>query len=296
MTKLEKKRIEKAQQLKLKRARIAKAKKVLKNKSKKVKKMLSPEESTALSNIQSIVSELLQMSSGGGSPDMMAEEEVAMADDMPMEDEEEYLVEEGADEDEYMEDEEYQEDDNQGKEVKMIVKNLGKILKGLEETPSDAATASDDAEERIDEVQTELSEENLQEVAKAIALLLRGGKQVKKSTPKGSNLERILSKLVEVQKSNQSDMNEMATSFAHVLEGLGISKQLKVTKAEDSKVKQINKAGNEELLNFLQTFVNKSEETKSNTDSSQETTPQSQGNQVRKNLADANVLSALVGR
>ena len=219
--------------------------------SKKVEKMLSPEETTVLSNIASMVNELMQMNQGVPAEEV-TEAEVNSEDTM----------DEATDE----------------KEVKMIVK-------GLETTPSEAATASDDAEDRMDESQTELSEENLQEVAKAINMILKGNK-VKKSQPKeNSQLNDILGKIVEVQKSSQESVNELTTAFGHVLEGLGISKQLEVTKSIEERDDKINKGSNEELLNFLKQ-ITKSEE--------KAEPKMSQGNSVRKNLANADVLKGLL--
>lgn len=242
-------------------------------KKKKVEKMLSPEEMTLVSNIGSLVEEILQMGAGAGAPpaeDMPpepAKEEPVMQQEMPM-------TETGM-----------EEEESEGKEVKMI-------LKGIETTPSESSTASDDAEERIEEPLPEETEDNVMDVEKAVKLILTaiaGQKQVKKSKPKDP-VTQAIEKLVEIQKASQSQMDELSTAFGHVLDGLGVAKQLEIAEASQKQpARKINKSANEELLNALNSIVgNKVEK-------AEEETHKSQGDVVRKNLGDVNNLIGMVG-
>lgn len=269
------------------------AKKIVKRSSRnrRVSKMFSPEEMTALSNISSIINELMQMGGNEGTP-IVEEEEPSdpVAPKLPIKNNQPDSDMSNTDDSE----------DTEEKEVKMIVKNLdtrlSKILKGLETTPSDSATASDDAEERIDEPQTELSEENLNEVAKTIALLLAGKSTVKKSAPKSTALEQILDRLVSVQKSTQEGIDELSEAFGHILKGMGIAKQLEISKSEEDKKgreEQITKTQNEELLKFFQQIRNVTKD--ADNSGVKNVSGKSQTNEVRKNIGTREVLTALVG-
>lgn len=237
----------------------------MKTKQKKVQKMLGQEEATMLSNVQSILSELLSMSETGGAPADPAEVDLAEAD--PTMDE--------------------QDTETEGKEVKMIVK-------GLEETPSDSATASDDAEERMDEPQTDQSTENVNEVVKALISALGG--TVKKSEPKPVDpVTQVLSTMAQVQKANQEQMNDLANVMKNLLEGLGIVEQMKVAKSQEVKTTSSpsNVAQNLEVLKVIKDAlgvkvgpaeVDNSGIRKSNSSI------------ARSNLNDARVLKALLGK
>lgn len=266
------------------------SKKIIKKTSnnRKINKVFSPEEMTALSNISSIINELMQMGGNDNNSSIVEEE---------LEDNSNVVSNPPARNDQTPSD---NTEENEEKEVKMIVKNLDlklqKILKGLETTPSESATASDDAEERMDEPMTDLSEENLNAVAKTIALLLAGKTAVKKSAPKRTALEQILDRIVSVQKSTQEGLDELSVAFGHILKGMGIAEQLEVTKSEsDKQVReaQVSKSQNEEMMKFLKQIVdvsksaNNTEETK--------VSKSSPNSIVRKNLGTREVLTALVG-
>ena len=85
----------------------------------------------------------------------------------------------------------------------------------------------------------------------------------------------------------------MNTAFGHIIEGMGISKQLEITKSSDqeNRDEQINKSGNEELLAFLKT-ITKSGDSKETKDNSVK--KETQGNVVRKNLANVEVLKGML--
>lgn len=232
-------------------------------KSRKIQKMLSPEEMTLVSNIESILTELRQMGSGEGP---IEEPAAVMEEEMPMTEEESM------------------EQETEEKEVKMI-------LKGLETTPSDSATASDDAEERMEEPLTEATEENVNEVEKALRVILGAvsANNVNKSVVKEqSPLIQCLNKIVEVQKANQNQVKDLSEAFGHVLNGLGIAKQMESVQKEVGAPKQINKSQNDELINAIARLIPSQEVKK-------EEQPYSQNNVVRKNLSDRETLIGLIG-
>lgn len=225
---------------------------------KKVNKMLSPEEQTALSNIQSILSELLAMSDNGA-PAEEPEVEMAEGEDMMTPEED------AADE----------------KEVKMIVK-------GMEETSSDAATASDDTEERMSEVQTEQTEENVNEVAKQLVALLQ--QPVKKAAVKKIDpTTQALNQIVQVIKSQNEKQSVLEETLGHILNSMGVMKQLEVAKAEQAKqpiVDQDNSAVLKAIQEALGVPVHKAEH-ESYVSNSQK---------VKKNLGSRDVLAGLLGK
>jgi len=229
----------------------------------KVEKMLSPEEMTLVSNIGSILEQLMQMGQGGGeevAPQAVMESEDSLP---PMDEEKEDGIE-----------------------------DTKKARKGLEETPSDSSTASDDAEERMEEVIPEQTTENVDEVAKAMRILLGyvNKQNVKKSVKKQeSPLTQVLNKMVEVQKSSQNQIDELATAMTHVLEGLGVTKQLEVVQQSHREPKKINKSQNDELIEVFKSITG-------NVGKSEISSEMSQHNAVRKNLANADVLKGLLGR
>jgi len=230
----------------------------------KVNKMLSPEEMTLVSNIESILQQLMQMGSGGGMAEEPATPVVMEAEDMPPKIDE--------DEDKTME--------------------KRRLKKGLEETPSDAATASDDAEERMEEVHTELSAENVSEVEKAFKVLMQAMQKqnVKKSVnAPQSPLTQVLNKLVEVQKANQEQINDVSMAMTHILEGLGVAKQLDVVEEPARNPKSINKSQNDELLEVLKGLTQEKKEESSYINKA------SQSNKVRKTFSDPNILRGLLG-
>ena len=228
---------------------------------KKVNKALSPEEATALSNIQSILSEILAMGEGGGE-EVLAPEEVEMAEAEGMETAEEEAAEE--------------------KEVKMI-------LKGIEETASDSATASDDAVKRMEEVQSEESEKNVNEVAKALILALGAGTVKKSAKRQVDPVIEALGKIVAVQKSSQDQLDELSTAFGHVLEGLGVTKQMEVAKSQVKKDDPIMN-DNQAIINVLKGLINPKEK--------EETSHVYKGNSsvIKKNLGNRDVLKGLLGQ
>lgn len=224
----------------------------------KVEKMLSPEEATMLSNIQSLVGELLNASSGAPAQEPVMET----------------MKEEDKPEFEKPKEEDKKED----------------VEKELETTPSDGPTASDDDKKRIDENQTEITEENVDEVSKALVKLFNIAnpkKEVVKSEL-GQVVDAI-NKMVEVQKGQNNKVNELETAFSHLLEGFGITKQMEIAKSEDITKKPIVTNDNDRVIkaiaNVLENAVGKNTE---------EEVPKSNAQIIRKTLGNPNFLRAAI--
>jgi len=237
---------------------------------KKVTKALGPDEVTALQNVMSSLQEILQMSSGASADQGTAVQGQTVADaavtpPAPVEDPKNPFEQ----------------------------KSCGGTLKqkALETTPSDAPTANDDVEARIDDVLPPETEDNIDEVAKAIAKLL-GGRSVAKSAIKQVDpLTQVLEKIVTVQKSQAETTNEMMAAFSNLLDGMGITEQMNVAKSAIAKKSEpIMTQDNEAVVNVLKGLLGLAD-TKVEKESSN---PGDNYNKVRKAFADKNILSALI--
>lgn len=238
----------------------------------KVQKMLGTEEQTMLSNIQSIIGELITMGNGEMSGmDYKEDGKVALAEGEMEETPEEKATEE--------------------KEVKMIIKALRK-MKGLETTNSGSSTASDDAEERLSETQTEQTEENVSEVAKTLLANALG--LVQKSSP-AKNVDPMLqavNQVVQVQKNQQEQFGELSGVVKNLLEGMGIVDQMKVAKgAGKTPSTPTNDPQNQEVLKMIQKALGLDKLVKE-----EDTVRKSNSSIARGNLGEARVLAGLLGR
>jgi len=158
------------------------------------------------------------------------------------------------------------------------------VNKALEDTDSEGETANSDAEERVED-NTDLSEENVNEVAKAFVNILR--KQfVKKSKPTANQqLVKVLKGIVEKQ-------NILETAVVKVLKGLDIEKEIAKSYQND-RPQQIRKGLNDvsdvtRAFEYIAKSMGKSEVVDSNKGSNIES--------VRKSLSNKDLLSALVVR
>ena len=228
---------------------------------KKIKKALAPEELTALSNMQSILQELISMNQGGSEEMDMGTEEVERAEG------EEVMTPE--------------EESTEGKEVKMIIK-------GIEETPSDSSTASDDAEARMSEVQTEQTEENVTEVAKALLKALNVG-SVKKSIKPVDPMTQALGQIVQVVKAQQEKQDVLSQTLSHILNGMGVTKQLEVAKSEQAKKSPVIDSDNGAMLKEIRKALNLDQVDR-------QEVHKSNSQVVKKNLGSREVLAGLLGK
>lgn len=230
------------------------------------------EEKTILYNIVSLAQQLLQAENAEGTKEenvqtgeeLEPKENVQMADD-GKEDKDEK-----------------DEDKEEGKEVK----------KGIIETGSDGATANDTSEKKLDDPLTDITEETIDEVAKAIVEKLYKSKSVKKSVNEDNGtVNKLLTEMLKIQKGLLARQEETENAIANLIKGFGIADQ--VTKAYQAETnKQVKKGLNdpqdvENTLRFIAKALNldtqKKEESKSDSNS----------DIVRKSLADKGLLTAL---
>lgn len=265
------------------------------NANNRVEKMLSPEEVSMLSNIQSLLGEVMRM--GGdpqGNPNLGTVEASCGVRKAENGDGERIATTEELDKN--VEKQTEGEEKEKEKEVeKMLVSS-----------PSDSATASDSAEERIEETQTELTEEGVDEVAKAIYKIANAFKNnVNKSTPTNPLIDAMYN-LAEVQKSTQEQINVIAQGFNNLIEGMGIAEQMKVTKSlEDQKSSQgvpLVNPDSQEMQGFLNVLnqmvqgqaVQKDQGDISYKQSNHPIEGSDNNSIIRKNLSDRKILGHLV--
>lgn len=241
-----------------------------------VKKALSPEEEATISNIQSLCSELLASSQAQEEqPEMVQPETATMQEGAPPPDEEEKKKEE------------------EGK-MTLVIKEA--VKKALEETPSDSATGSDDAETRIEDIQTDMTLENVDEVTKAVMSILKQQKAKKSFAPDAHT--KILSDVVQIAKSQQEEMSEIKKTLNGILEGFGIASQIEIAqKSQTAGAQQpgavqasqpIMAPQNDQVLELLKDLTGKTEKSKVDERFAR-------NSEVRKTLRKPDVLTGLIG-
>ena len=251
---------------KISKEKLAEIKKKIAQRKQSVMKALDPNEITMLSNVQSLVNELLQ-----GQAVVPAEGVAVSKENLPTTDDMEKII-----------------DDDEKK---------ASVKKELENTASDSATASDDYETRIDETQTEITEEGVNEVAKAIVEMFKNYRKkdpVKKTNP----LIEAIQGIADVQKSTQQQINDLSEGFANLLEGFGLVEQMGVTKNAQNNDNNVVKKGqpitsndSQQVVNFLNQLIQASGKVEK---SEEKEEFQSNSSIVRKNLSDKKILRGLI--
>ena len=222
-----------------------------------VMKALSPEEMTMLSNIQSIIGELI-----GQNQEAPPEESVEVSKQDEMETTE---------------------------EIRKPIDEEEKVEKEIVTSESDSTTASDDAEERIDETQTEITEDGVNEVAKALLQVLKGKKKQDKKPI--NPLVSAIKQVVDVQKSNQEQLNELTTAFSQIIKGMGIAQQMEVHKSQTEKKNSQNPIYAEDMEKVFKSILDSVK-----TDSRQENSEVKKSNNdiIRDNLRNPNFLKSAI--
>lgn len=176
--------------------------------------MLTPEQKTALANAEALISEIKSMEAGEGQEDEELKEAIMALN------KEEQMGEQPEGEDIEKEEEEEEEGTTPPEKPSKVVKDTTTIGK------PDASTASSDAEDIVDD-QPDQSKENLDEIAKSLAVLVKaiGRKNVKKSQG-GSRVEEVLVGLTKVIKAMQDDQAQQRAALNDIFEGLNLAKPL----------------------------------------------------------------------
>jgi len=106
-----------------------------------------------------------------------------------------------------------------------MIKSLTKALKSLIAKADEGTTASDDAEDRLDDI-PDVDAENISEVAKAILAIARKSKsnpKVAKSTNSQlAKIEKAIVDLTTVMKAVVEDQQEIGLALTNTLDGLGV--------------------------------------------------------------------------
>lgn len=240
------------------------------NQDNSVMKALSPEEMTVLSNIKSSIDEILQM--GGGSV-MSAEPIQEKPEDQAMA-EKKIDAEEPAIEPD--------------KEKKSIAK------KGVVETPSDSATGDSPAEERMEEVLTEQTQDNKNEVARSLAIIAKKllGEEVKKSAPKNPMVDALNSVAKAIENINKK-VEIQGNVIEQLLDGMGISEQLEVVQKSQER-KPVVSTDNQQVVKFLQEIVGQVRKSE-DAENDEGKLISSQSMKVNKNLKNPAMYQHLMG-
>ena len=229
----------------------------------KINKTLSQEEQTIVKNIQSLIKELLsatgaKMESEGVEGQPVIENPEQISTKSNPEDLAGKAEEEMTEEEKLKKAEEDKEKDDDEKAEK------ARVLKDQTNTPSDVATANDDAEDRLIDALSEVDETNVDEVSKAIRAIkaLKAQRNVQKSFIKSPVMQAV-SELAQVVKAVIQNQNNTDQAVTNILNGLGITEQLQTIMKSETERKPIvdndNQKGMEYLQKLLGGVVQKSE-------------------------------------
>lgn len=127
-------------------------------------------------------------------------------------------------------------------EDKEMLKSLTKALKSLIAKADEGTTASDTAEDRLEDI-PEIDAENISEVAKAILAIARKSKsnpKVAKSTNSQlAKIEKAIVDLTTVMKAVVEDQQEIGLALTNTLDGLGVLDEVRKS-MNHSKVSKAN--------------------------------------------------------
>jgi hypothetical protein len=219
-----------------------------------INKALSQEEMTLISNMKSGLDQLLQMQTASSPVDQT---QIAQ----------ESINKESVDE------METPPIDDKKKE------DMEKAKKAIETTPGDQPAAQDPAEDRIDEVIPEASEEKLNEVAKALLKIINKS-QTKVQKSEINPVVSVIDKVVKTLQTQDEKINSMANAFEQLLDGLGVSKQIEIVqKSQQPERRPIMNTDKNEVIKFLSDAL-------SQVKKEEKSDQPNQSNVVRKNLSD----------
>jgi hypothetical protein len=196
----------------------------------------------------------------------------------------------------------------------LVVKALSGVAKELVTTPSDGPTGSDDAEEQIMDVLTDVTEDNLQEVTKNLTNILQKQK-VQKSIPaepaaNNSMILKAINSMANVIKAHQERQAVIEKAVGGILEGMGIADAIEVVNKSQADTQDpapvspdnlVNKSGqpnlgtqNQDVIAYLQQManVNKSDGTAAGVYGAHV----DRQNSIKKTLSDENFINGLIGR
>jgi hypothetical protein len=222
-----------------------------------IRKALSDEEQTILANIKSLTEELMSANSQTQAPGMEDDTvEAGLSANLETDENISGLLKRNDDED---------EDDEVKKTKNEDIDNMDDkddkdetVSKDIVSTPSDVATARDSTESRMLDVMSTLTEENVDDVKKAISLIRKArSRQVAKS--QSAPIVSAITELAHVVKDISSRQIEQEQAFTNLLDGLGVTKHIESAMSKDNVVrkgKPIMHNDNHELMKSLTGLMN----------------------------------------
>lgn len=256
-----------------------------KQKSNTVIKELDPQSMTILDNIEALTAELRAANAGSSSPEK-PEDEVEMQDEGVKPEDERDLDTDSEETDAETEDEE--------KEVKLTIKKEADT-----NTPSEGATATDDAEERIEDVQTEESKTQADAVAKMVQALQTAFGPVQKQQPVNPVI-KSLDNLASTLKQIAENTNANAKAIKGISDATGITQEIERVEKQiaEKKKQEMPKTTAPAIAELAQVF--KAALTSDNQNSTQNNNNNSWGSNpsslANKNLSNPDFLSILVDK
>lgn len=182
----------------------------------KVRKALTPEEKTLIDNIKSMVEELEGIEQAEGPESGAMEEQASMKADVidQMSVQPPNMAQANP--------KKVKPEDESDEETEKCLKKSAPVKKGIDsQGSSEGSTASDDAEERIEDDIPEGDQKDIAEVSKMLALLM-SRKGVRKADPTMD----ALTKLAEEQKV-------MKQALENLIRGLGVAEQITAAVEEE---------------------------------------------------------------
>lgn len=259
-------------------------------KNNEVKKNIDPQAlMTQLSNMGSQIDTIKQQLAGGEMGDPAAAQAAAAA---------KAKDEDGSEKTGEQQPE--KEEDLDGKKAKKEIVN----------TPSDSATSNDKAEDKIVDNLPDLTEENVDEVAKTLAFLRKTGIITDATVAKSAKLQEIIRRsenstnlgmmktMADAVTGLADRVADIAKAQGHMLKSSGITEQLEVAE-KAAKEKEIVEKANaddpnlkfQQELNAKLELISKSQGGSTPLRNEQ---PLSQGDHIRKTLSDEGTLAGFI--
>jgi hypothetical protein len=207
-------------------------------------KALTPEEEAVVEQILSLLAQLKQ----GGTVETVEEVvEESEVEDIELSDDEEEI--------ELAEDTDGKPDDDDEKDKE-------------EKAEGEGGTASDDAEDRIDGANPDVTEESLQEVEKSLRTLKKQLKQTSVNKSVNSRITKSMDQIVKNQSALLKRIKTHEMALKNIITGLGVANQIETTYKAEFPAKKPETSSNVnaesviKALANLENFANKSQDDK----------------------------------
>jgi hypothetical protein len=257
--------------------------------------MLSPDESALLQNIKSLLDQLGQLDAGAEAVSQDSPEQAMMALD-PQKDEDDIDVAMKGEEEPPMANGNYLEDQSED----MLEDETNNMIDDEDVEKADnsgdsGVTGEDDAEDKMKDGNTQLTEENLQVLKSVLTSMLKKQnasktKLVAKSTDFGALSDAVL-ELTKVVKSLNARQSTLDKAMTFVLDGMGVGKEVKKSLRKPVLVSPNNIGHPSQVNNMVTKSVSNTNTTNSTIGGN---SISNQRAQVRKSLGEA--IPSMFGR